>query len=490
MDRSNFYYRQHVVEAEMDQAFDDVERMEQEGHSDFNGWGVLNGLGLYPTSPTSLSVRIFPGAARDSAGQRIEVVATHTESLAAYVPVTPGNQQYVDVYVEAARVASDPRTDGYGAPLNYRSTESYAVHLEAGGEAPTPSLPTILYDKARVGRVLLTQGMTAITSSQISMSDELGVFAGKNHGGYFAKGRANTNHLWLGEGQKMSVAEPTTATAADTPIVQSYCQASTLAEYKLLWEVPTASASQGNLRLYAVVDPSAHWGNATDIGFVVTLNAAWNSATNQWSRDQSGQNSQRWDMGLDGRQVSSSHLSSAASPWADGSWDGGVNGYRFFELVRKGTSAPNDKGIRAALLDGVLHMVSVSTDISNILYTAAPLKNALYAKNIPKAWALVDTGTPPFIIDAFNVDSFTHVGGAPPWYGRLTFHQSMADVNYSVVFGNADLNATVYSAPVAVGWRSVSRFDVVAHDLAGIILDLAVGADPRVFSVAVFGTQS
>ncbi len=168
MDRSNFYYDQEITEAELDQAFDDVEHQEQRLIVGGSLFGIWSGFGLTQHGGGDLTVDLAAGVAFDKDGKRIYSSLAASVNLAAYVPGTPGDGVYVDVYIEDYDVDSDPRIDGNETPLNYRKTESYHVYILAGTAAPAPTPPADHPTKIRVARVHLVQGQTQILTADIN----------------------------------------------------------------------------------------------------------------------------------------------------------------------------------------------------------------------------------------------------------------------------------------------------------------------------------
>lgn len=176
-DRSDFYYEQEVTQAEMDQAFSDMENADRNlivdhtepGSSKASSiWGVLTGLEVSERSGTpDLNVEIADGVAYDEQGRRIPHSGGPT--LLDLTTAVPGSDsRYVRVYAEFSRVLSDPRTDGLGASIDYRQEEGVAFSFDLGTPAASPVKPTLLTDKVCLATVLIASGATQIFNADIS----------------------------------------------------------------------------------------------------------------------------------------------------------------------------------------------------------------------------------------------------------------------------------------------------------------------------------
>lgn len=175
MKRHNYYFRQKVTEAELDQGFDYAENADHAISTDNSLVGILSGFGVAQHSPTpNLTVDVDgPGVAYDSAGQRVFFaslqncdVSKDSDDVTTSV-VTPGNKKYVSVALKFKRVESDPRLDGYGATVYFTEDESWEFVVRQGAEAGSPTPPPLETDTVLLADVLLTYGMTQVTNSDI-----------------------------------------------------------------------------------------------------------------------------------------------------------------------------------------------------------------------------------------------------------------------------------------------------------------------------------
>lgn len=174
MDRSDFYFEQLVTEGEMDQAFDDVERMERDKILEFDLWGVHNGLVVSQHGAGDLTVDISAGAAHNDLGERIEVPSLLNPDLSSYEPSTPGESVWIRLCLKQDRALSDPRIDGDLDPVDYRQTESYELVIVVGTPAVGPSKPSVPANHVLLADIELVNGQTQILDADIDAEWTLG----------------------------------------------------------------------------------------------------------------------------------------------------------------------------------------------------------------------------------------------------------------------------------------------------------------------------
>jgi len=198
MDRSNWFWEQLVTHGEMTQAFDDVERMEQDRTIDDDLWGVWNGLVVTENGVPDLKVLVSAGVAFDELGRRIVLDTQGTVDLTSYVPAVGGEQIKVHIYGQNDDVDSDPRVDGGGVPLDYRSTESAALVVVAGAPvAPPAAAPAIVADQVLLAEVVIDNGDIAILNAAIT-ADWTTTPETRQEGGVAVKhGRRNTDDVYF-----------------------------------------------------------------------------------------------------------------------------------------------------------------------------------------------------------------------------------------------------------------------------------------------------
>jgi len=142
MDRKDYYFRQLLTEAELDEGFDHSEVAQRALIADQNLIGVFQGGEVSERLTTSLSVDVAgPGLCYDQQGRRVSwaseqaVDCSADEFTNATSVTTPGNAKIVSIFVEFDRLLSDPRTDGNTAQVFFERSESYKFNVVQGAEA-------------------------------------------------------------------------------------------------------------------------------------------------------------------------------------------------------------------------------------------------------------------------------------------------------------------------------------------------------------------
>jgi hypothetical protein len=175
-DRVNFYYRQLVTEANLDQAFDLMEEADQNYVVDNGQVGVYFGLAVAEAGVPNLTVQVSAGSAYDQTGQRMAVPSTQIVDLSVdddAVSTTVaggGNTKIVSVFIKFARALSNPKTDGNSATIQYDVDESYEFLVEQSTEDVAPSPVALKSDAILLADITRSFGVTAIEDSAISTS--------------------------------------------------------------------------------------------------------------------------------------------------------------------------------------------------------------------------------------------------------------------------------------------------------------------------------
>jgi len=164
-DRKNFYYRQKVLEAELDGAFDGLEAADlaltldqdlcaRTPPADKSSYGGITS-GFTVTHAGDLDFDITAGSAYDEQGRRAATASTlqltvsnqgDTAIGAAGTPTgasaepTLGNERWVTAYLVYDRLESDERYDGYNYPIYFERAESFHFNVVAGSEKAIGSL--------------------------------------------------------------------------------------------------------------------------------------------------------------------------------------------------------------------------------------------------------------------------------------------------------------------------------------------------------------
>ena len=141
-DRTDFHFRQKVTEAELDLAFELLEKADRNLAADIGVYGIISGAEPTPHSPVpDLTIDLTaPGRAYDNLGQRIffgtgQVVdcAVDFAGIPTEVP-SAGQERWLGIFLKFDRLLSDPRTDG----------NSQQVFFGARGwRPPLPCLPPV-----------------------------------------------------------------------------------------------------------------------------------------------------------------------------------------------------------------------------------------------------------------------------------------------------------------------------------------------------------
>ena len=142
-DRTDFHFRQKVTEAELDLAFELLEKADRNLAADIGVYGIISGAEPTPHSPVpDLTIDLTaPGRAYDNLGQRIffgsgQVVDCSMDhaGLPTEVPVA-GQERWLGVFLRFERLLSDPRTDGNSQQVFFRRDESFEVVVRQGATA-------------------------------------------------------------------------------------------------------------------------------------------------------------------------------------------------------------------------------------------------------------------------------------------------------------------------------------------------------------------
>lgn len=177
MDRLDFYYKQKVTEAQLDDAFDKAEQADFDQMIDLDFVGILSGLSVQAVSPTpNLNVRVVgPGVAYDAEGQRCYVPSTQTVDLSvdssavSTAVASPGNEKIVSVFLKFDRATSDPQTDGNSNTVLFVRDASYQFFVKQGSEGSAPATPpTLESDGILLADVRRSHSQTQIQNTDIT----------------------------------------------------------------------------------------------------------------------------------------------------------------------------------------------------------------------------------------------------------------------------------------------------------------------------------
>jgi hypothetical protein len=143
MNRRDFYLAQKVTEAEIDDAFLQVEEAEKAIKTDMfagaNGFLAANVTVVQEGAGTQ-RVDVGTGLGWDKDGFRVS-----NPNASQFVDFTgdddPADPRIVAVYLGFDRALSDPRLDGLGATVNHKVDESFTFNKVLGTPAPSPTPP-------------------------------------------------------------------------------------------------------------------------------------------------------------------------------------------------------------------------------------------------------------------------------------------------------------------------------------------------------------
>lgn len=180
MDRVDFFFRQIVTEAEMDEAFSKAEAGDQKIMTDQLLIGVqVGGEVAEHFTPPDLTVDIAgPCVAYDQAGQRmffspLQVLDMSIDENGVTTTVgTPGNEKTLAIFLEFDRSLSDPRLDGNSVTVFYQRTESFKLNVVQSAELviPTSVPPPLRVDQILLADVVIINAQTAILDADIDDS--------------------------------------------------------------------------------------------------------------------------------------------------------------------------------------------------------------------------------------------------------------------------------------------------------------------------------
>jgi len=178
-DRTDFYFKQKVTEAELDLAFTLMEQAVWNLTTDIGVQGIVAGAVPAQHAPiANLTIDLTaPASAYDKLGERIYFGTGQTVDCsvdASGVPtavVNAGNERSLGVFLQFNRQLSDPRTDGNSQQVYFRRSESFQFVVRQGPEAPIgTSVPVALVDnELLVCDVKRLFGQTQIVAANLDL---------------------------------------------------------------------------------------------------------------------------------------------------------------------------------------------------------------------------------------------------------------------------------------------------------------------------------
>ena len=142
-DRTDYFFRMKVTEAELDLGFELLEKADRNLAADIGVYGIISGAEPTPHAPVpDLTIDLTaPGRAYDNLGQRIFFGTGQTvdcsvdhAGIPTEVPVA-GQERWLGVFLRFDRLLSDPRTDGNSQQVFFRRDESFEIVVRQGAAA-------------------------------------------------------------------------------------------------------------------------------------------------------------------------------------------------------------------------------------------------------------------------------------------------------------------------------------------------------------------
>ena len=179
-DRLDYYFRQKVTEAELDLAFELLEKADRNLVADIGVYGIISGAEPTPHSPVpNLTIDLTaPGRAYDNLGQRIFFGTGQTVDCAvdfAGIPTevpSVGQERWLGIFIKFDRLLSDPRTDGNSQQVFFRRDETFEVVVRQAPPGPVGSAAKVALqpDELLICDVLRSNGQTQILAPDIDTS--------------------------------------------------------------------------------------------------------------------------------------------------------------------------------------------------------------------------------------------------------------------------------------------------------------------------------
>jgi len=185
--RKNWYFRQRVLEAELDAAFDDLENADHNLAGDLGFTGVLANAVVSQHAPVpDLTVDVSgPASILDQQGRRVffsslqNVGVAQDDNGVSTAVSAAGKEKVVSVFVRFDRLLSDPRVDGNSRTVFFRADESFKFVVVQGAEGAAGGAgpPPLRADAILLADVLRRFGQAQILNADISVARRQDAFA-------------------------------------------------------------------------------------------------------------------------------------------------------------------------------------------------------------------------------------------------------------------------------------------------------------------------
>ena len=221
-------------------------------------------------------------------------------------------------------------------------------------------------------------------------------------------------------------------------------------------------------------------------------NAKWNFTTSLWEQQDPAKASARWTrlgFGPFGGFDTMDWQLPGAAPWGNASW---ITGWSVTAFDNGGIhKTAGNFGSGAASSTATLQLTGdqnedgpyLKIQLSNVPKAATPVKNALYSKNIPKAWAKVscDGLGGVTLTEGFNVASVSIVSGDIV----ITFHNAFANA----ISVTPVMTATSTSACIVCSY-SIGTTSVRMRFVDGTFFQISSSTNGNQGACVVFGEQT
>ena len=179
-DRTDYYFRQKVTEAELDLAFELLEQADRDLAADIGVYGIISGAIPAPHAPVpDLTIDLTaPCRAYDHLGQRAFFGTDQTIDCSVDLTGIPtevtvaGEEKWLGVFLRFDRLLSDPRTDGNSQQVYFRRDESFEVVVRQGAQAPIGASSKVPLQESEllICDVLRSHGQLQIQAGDIDSS--------------------------------------------------------------------------------------------------------------------------------------------------------------------------------------------------------------------------------------------------------------------------------------------------------------------------------
>jgi hypothetical protein len=184
--RLDYFFRQTVTEAELDEGFDKMEQAILDVMADQLLIGIWTGAVASQHSPTAdLTIDLTgPAIGRDKDGNRLFYSPAQNPDLSidengtSTAVATGGNEKTLSVFWAFERALSDPRTDGNANTVFFQRAESFALKVVQSAEAAigTSTPPALRVDQILLCDVVIVNAQTQILNADIDISRREDVF--------------------------------------------------------------------------------------------------------------------------------------------------------------------------------------------------------------------------------------------------------------------------------------------------------------------------